>query len=113
FLQQARTELIGPWLNGWRRPLSESPGSLLVIRSADFPAFQRDAPDLTSFVGPRVYDASTMLSLFTPRTAQHLETIMPRELVDILKHLPGKTPSRNELRQWLKAHDPRLMGSQS
>ena len=48
FIQQASSNAVGPWLNGWRRPLSDPPGSMLVIRHADFVAFQRDAPDIGS-----------------------------------------------------------------
>jgi len=51
FLQQAVGKEVSLRLNGWRRPLSEPKGTLLVVRTADFDEFQRDAPDLASFIG--------------------------------------------------------------
>lgn len=74
FLAQASSTIVGPWLNGWRRPISEPPGSILVIRRADFDSFQRNAPDIASFVGARIFDASTMLSVFS-RTTHDLSLI--------------------------------------
>lgn len=106
FLPQAGSADLGPWLNGWRRALSEPPGTVLVVRAADFDAFQRSAPDLSSFVGPRVYDTSHMLSLFSPETARRLERRVPAELVSVLKQLPGAPPTGEELNQWLVAHQP-------
>ena len=41
FLHQAASEAAGPQLNGWRRPLSEPRGTLLIVRNADFRDFQR------------------------------------------------------------------------
>ena len=31
FIQQASASVVGPWLNGWRRPLSDARGTLLLI----------------------------------------------------------------------------------
>lgn len=106
FLPQAASVVLGPWLNGWRRPLSEPPGTVLIIRSADFDSFQRHAPDLTSFVGPRVYDTSMMLSIFSPQIAQRLEQYVPRDLEKVLKQLPGKPPTKEEIELWLAAQHP-------
>lgn len=107
FLPQAGSVALGPCLNGWRRPLSEPPGTVLVVRAADFDAFQRHAPDLTSFIGPRVHDTSTMLSVFSPQTAERLERTVPPVLEAVLKRLPGVPPTGDELTEWLTAHDPR------
>ncbi len=103
FLPQASSQQAGPWLNGWRRPLSEPPGTLLVVRHADFDAFQRSAPDLASFVGPRVYDASTMLSIISGDTARRLQARVPPDLERCLKQLPGKPPTREQIEHWLAA----------
>jgi hypothetical protein len=103
FLQQASSRLVGPWLNGWRRPMSEPPGTLLVVRHADFEAFQRNAPDLASYAGPRIYDASTMLSMVTAEICTRLDTSLPPEIERILSQLPGTPPTRREIAKWIKA----------
>lgn len=106
FLQQASSNAVGPWLNGWRRPLSDPPGSMLVIRHADFVAFQRDAPDIASFVGPRIYDASTMLSVFSKTTYERLEARLPNEIEAVLSRLPGTLPTERDIADWIKANAP-------
>lgn len=102
FLQQASAKNIGPWLNGWRRPLSEPPGTLLIVRAADALAFLRAAPDLASFIGPRVHDAETMLSIVTSELAGSMTTRLPGELTAILTKLPGVSPTSEELELWVK-----------
>ena len=104
FLPQAASKEAGPWLNGWRRSLAKAPGTLLVIRHADFMPFQRSAPDLASFVGPRISDASTMLSIFSPETAARLATTLPPEWERIVAQLPGSPPDREEIAHWLAAY---------
>jgi hypothetical protein len=106
FLQQASANSAGPWLNGWRRPISEPPGSMLVIRHADFDSFQRSAPDIASFIGARVYDASTMLSVFSKPTYDGLKDHLPGEIEVILNRLPGAAPSKRDLAEWIKANAP-------
>ena len=106
FLQQASSNAVGPWLNGWRRPLSEPPGSMLVIRHADFAAFQRDAPDIASFVGPRIYDASTMLSVFSKTTHEGLKAHLPDKIEAVLSRLPGTLPAERDIADWIKANAP-------
>ena len=103
FLQQASSRLVGPWLNGWRRPMSEPPGTLLVVRHADFEAFQRNAPDLASYAGPRIYDASTMLSIVAAETRKHLESSLSPEIERILSQLPGTPPARRDIAKWINA----------
>ena len=106
FLQQASTAAVGPWLNGWRRPISDPPGTMLVIRHADFDPFQRNAPDIASFVGPRIYDASTMLSVFSKETHERLDSRLPIEIERILKRLPGTPPSERDIANWIRATAP-------
>lgn len=103
FLQQASSKIAGPWLNGWRRPLSEPPGTLLVIRHADFESFQRNAPDLASYAGPRLHNASTMLSIVSKDSCAHLSANVPAKIEEILRGLPGTLPSRKEIAQWIEA----------
>ena len=103
YLQQALSELVGPWLNGWRSPLRQRPGAILVIRHADFEPFQRSAPDLASFVGPRIHNASTMLSTASAATLGRLGARLAGPDADILRELPGNMPHENELRQWIAA----------
>ncbi|NQT40726.1 MAG: hypothetical protein HQ581_24745 [Planctomycetes bacterium] len=106
FLQQASSHAVGPWLNGWRRPLSEPPGALLVVRHADFDSFQRNAPDIASFVGVRIYDASTMISVFSKATHACLTTDLPQQISIALDKLPGKLPSQQELAFWIRENAP-------
>jgi hypothetical protein len=106
YLQQASSATVGPWLNGWRGPLRQSPGAILVIRHADFEPFQRSAPDLASFVGPRIYNASTMLSVVSKPTFDRLDPSLPKADLDILSKLPGTAPEANELRRWIAACSP-------
>jgi len=103
FVQQASSRIAGPWLNGWRRPLSEPPGTLLVIRHADFESFQRNAPDLASFAGPRLHNASTMLSLVSKDSCARLSASLPPQIEEVLRELPGTLPSRKEIAQWIEA----------
>jgi len=105
-LQQASSIAVGPWLNGWRRPISDPPGAMLVIRRADFGSFQRNAPDIASFIGPRIYDASTMLSVFSKTTHELLRTRLPDEIEAVLRRLPGTSPSEADVADWIKASAP-------
>ncbi len=104
FLQQASSTIVGPWLNGWRRPISEPPGSMLVIRHADYDSFQRSAPDIASFVGPRIFGASTMLSEFSKTTYDRLRARLPEDLEQLLGRLPGTAPSEEHLMEWIQAN---------
>jgi hypothetical protein len=106
FLQQASTNTVGPWLNGWRRPISDPPGAMLVIRHADFDSFQRNAPDIASFVGTRIHDASTMLSVFSKVTHEGLKTRLPGEIQTVVSKLPGTSPSEQDIANWVKANAP-------
>jgi len=106
FLQQATSRSIGPWLNGWRSALADKPGTLLIIRRADFPSLQRHAPDLSSFFGPKVYDSSSTLSIWSRETAKRIKHSLPRDVMEILKELPGQAPPRKEIEEWVKQHPP-------
>jgi hypothetical protein len=104
FIPQASSKQTGSWLNGWRSPLSEPLGTVLFVRHADFDAFQRAAPDLSSLVGPRIHDASTMLSIISDETAAKFSTTLPDEWSRILAQLPGTRPTEAEIESWLDAH---------
>jgi len=106
FVQQASSSAVGPWLNGWRRPISDPPGAMLVIRHADFDSFQRNAPDIASFIGPRIYDAAAMLSVFSKTTYEGLKTRLPDEIQTAVNGLPGRSPSEQEIADWIKASAP-------
>jgi hypothetical protein len=106
FLDQAAGSSIGPLLNGWRSALAEPPGTLLIIRSADFTDFQRKAPDLASFIGPRICDTSTMLSIWSTRIAEKIRPQIPAEIKMILQRLPGEDSSEAEIVDWIKSHPP-------
>ena len=104
FLQQAVTQRMGPWLNGWRDPLARAPGTLLVVRHADFDAFQRSAPDLASFIGPKIYNASTMLSIWSSTVSNEIRPDLPSDQESILDQLPGPPPLRDDLVKWIAAN---------
>lgn len=106
FVQQASSKTIGPWLNGWRHPLSTSPGSLLVVRRPDFLEFQNYAPDLVSYAGARIHDASTMLSSISAAHVKKLRTSLPDEVWETLDQLPGRRPPTEELQQWIDSLAP-------
>jgi hypothetical protein len=106
FLPQACSFTVGPWLNGWRRPLSAPPGTMLVIRHADFDPFQRNAPDLASFVGSRIFDSSTMLSVFSKATHQRLKPRLPEDVQAVLTRLPGALPDERAIADWIAASGP-------
>lgn len=106
FLQQATSRTIGPWLNGWRSDLADSPGTLLIVRHADFPDFQRSAPDLASYFLSKISDSSSMLPIWDSQTAKKIKNRLPREIRDILKELPGERPSNKEIEIWKKQHPP-------
>ena len=103
FLQQASAKTIGPWLNGWRRPLSEPPGTLLIVRSADQLEFQKTAPDLASYVGPRIHDADAMLSMVSQELVSKMGAKLSPQLAAILAKLPGTPPTQEEIEQWVQS----------
>lgn len=104
FLQQASSQVVGPWLNGWRRPLSDMPGSLLVVRHADWLPLQRSAPDLASFVGPRVHDASNMISMPPEKGSKQIQALLPTPFMEVLRQLPGRLPQLAEITNWIEGH---------
>jgi hypothetical protein len=101
FLQQAASKQVGPRLNGWRRPLSDPRGTLLVVRNADFIDFQRNAPVLASFIGPRIYDAARMLMLCSDEKLRTMKKTLPAPFDGILRHLPGTLPTAEKLAEWV------------
>jgi len=103
FLQQASYEAVGPLLNGWRSSLRQSYGTLLIIRHADFEPFQRWAPDLASFIGPRIFNASNLLSHFSNNTRKKLKAKLPEDWTRILAELPGTIPTDESIREWITA----------
>ena len=75
-------------------------GTLLVIRNADFRDFQRAAPDLASFIGPRIYDASRLMMVCSRETLGKLRRVLPEPFETILRQLPGTVPPAEELADW-------------
>ena len=110
FLQQASYEAVGPLLNGWRSSLRQSHGTILIIRHADFEPFQHWAPDLASFIGPRIFNASNLLSLFSNNTRKKLKAKLPEEWIRILDELPGTMPPDETIRAWITASSPDANG---
>jgi hypothetical protein len=106
FVPQASATIVGPWLNGLRRPLSQQPGTLIVVRTADFAGLRTYAPDLTSFVGPRIFDASTMLSLVSVETYPRMHPELSGEITEILRALPGSHPIDGRIRDWYQQIKP-------
>ncbi len=108
FVQQASSNAVGPWLNGWRRSISAPPGALLLIRHADFGSFQRSAPDIASFIGARIYNASTMLSDFSPEVYGRLQSRLPDAIEAVLERLPGALPSEADIANWIRVAAPHV-----
>lgn len=100
-IPQASPPSIASWLNGWRSVLAAPPGTLLIVRCADFIELHRRAPDLMSFVESEVYDATDMLPLVTPETLRSLDAHLPTCWNDALAALPGEALSDNQTRAWL------------
>ena len=48
FIQHGTASQVGPWLNGYRKPLAQAGGAVLILREAEFMQFQRSAPDLAA-----------------------------------------------------------------
>jgi hypothetical protein len=71
-----------------------------VVRNADFMDFQRQAPDLASFIGPRIYDARQMLMICSDETLRRLKKSLPDPFEEIVKDLPGTRPTSQELAGW-------------
>jgi hypothetical protein len=101
FVQQASSQAVGPLLNGWRSSLRQAYGTIIIARHIDFERFQRAAPDLSSFIGPRIYNASNLLSLFSDDIKKHLSLTLPTEWVKILVELPGAMPPDDTIREWI------------
>jgi hypothetical protein len=101
FLQQASHQVVGPLLNGWRSSLRQPYGAVIIARHLDFERFQRAAPDLASFIGPRIHNASNFLSVFSDETRKHLKPTLPAEWIKILLELPGAMPSDEAVREWI------------
>lgn len=106
FIQQATSKSIGPWLNGWRSRLAASPGTILVVRHDDFIDFQRNAPDLSSFIGSKIFNASSMLSIWNQKTGEKMKANLPHSLIEILRDLPGQIPTKKEIAEWIEYHSP-------
>lgn len=101
FLQQAASSTVGPILNGWRSALSSVPGSILFVRTPDVMSLQRSAPDLSSFIGPKIADATTFLSIWSQETQMKLNDKIPENILQILEKLPGVLPQNGELESWI------------
>ena len=106
YLQQASSTTIGPILNGWRSSIASSPGAILVVRSADLLSLERNAPDMASFVGPRISETTSFLSIWSKPTGQKLNNRLPKSTWHILGKLPGKLPQQEEINAWIAQHPP-------
>ena len=100
---QASTEVIGAWLNGWRRRLADPPGTLIVIRHSDLMAFYRRAPDLMFFAQSEIHQSSGLLPLVTKDTFERMCNALPAVWQEAVSSLPGTMPSDVELTDWLEA----------
>jgi hypothetical protein len=99
---QASVEVIGAWLNGWRRRLADPPGTLIVIRHSDLMPLYRRAPDLMSFAQSEVYEATGLLPLVTRQLCDRVRAQVPEGWKQPLDSLPGAMPSETELSNWLE-----------
>jgi hypothetical protein len=101
-IPQASTEATGAWLNGWRRRLSDPPGTLIVIRHTDLMALYRRAPDLMSFAQSEIHEASSLLPLVTRETLDRMREVFPDGWNEPLNSLPGSMPPKADILKWMK-----------
>ncbi|HVA49461.1 MAG TPA: hypothetical protein VNH11_24050 [Pirellulales bacterium] len=104
---QASAESVGAWLNGWRQRLAASPGTVVVIRRADYAALCRRAPDLMSFAHSDVHDATGLLPLLDCNAVGRLPDRLPSAWNEELHALPGEIPAPEDIADWneqLKRH---------
>ena len=106
FVQHGTAPEVGAWLNGYRIPLTRGGGTLLVVREAELLRLERGAPDLASFVGPRIYSASSMLFSVGPRLHSQLSPTLPDEILRVLQELPGPMPDPASLKEWVGSISP-------
>ena len=100
-IPQASTESLGSWLNGWRQRLSDSPGTIIVIRRADYAALCRKAPDLMSFAHSDVHEATGLLPLIARDTfTTEVSKKLPDKWYEQLDTLPGEMPDHEEIANW-------------
>jgi hypothetical protein len=59
---------------------------------------------LASFIGPRIYNASNLLSLFSDETKKQLNPTLPTEWTKILVELPGEMPPEESIREWISGN---------
>ena len=100
-IPQGNTTVAGEWLNGWRRQLAQSPGTLIVIRRIDFNTLCRAAPDLMSFAQSDVHEVTELLPLVEKATLDHLTFRLSDLWYEALEALPGAMPSDEEIADWL------------
>jgi hypothetical protein len=101
-IPQGSTGTIGTWLNGWRRRLADPPGTILVVRRAEFVALYQRAPDLMSFAQSEVHDATGLLPLVEPGTLARISGRLPDGWYGPLDALPGGTPSSDAIGGWVQ-----------
>jgi hypothetical protein len=100
-IPQASTEVVGAWLNGWRRRLAEAPGTLIVIRRADFTSLCLRAPDLMSFAQSDVHEATGLLPLIESEILENIPNQIPDDWKTALNALPGEIPSDDDIVRWI------------
>lgn len=101
-IPQGSSEIIGSWMNGWRSQLAEPPGTVLIIRHADFVSLLRRSPDLMSFAQSETHDATNLLPLVSAAILEKITLRLSSKWVECLGTLPGVMPSEKELTIWLQ-----------
>jgi hypothetical protein len=99
---QASTGTVGSWLNGWRRQLANPPGTLFVIRRADFLALYRRAPDLMSFAQSEIHETTDMMPLIDQDILIRISGKLPDAWNEPLNALPGVMPSEQAILNWVE-----------
>jgi len=108
FLDHTAGRVAGPALNGWRRGLARTPGSLIVLKHNEAGEFCRGAPDLCSFMITHRACADSLLASWDEDARDVLReawlgTGRPR-IPEALSILPGESLDETEFRNWLRYH---------
>lgn len=101
FIQQGASAVAGPALNSMRAPLSEPPGSLIVVRHADHPGLLASAPDMYSLVGVNHASCEIFLSLWR-LDSDAIPRSLDEETARATARLPGSSPGADEIDHWIR-----------
>src|SRR5262249_32591060 len=99
---QASTNAVSSWMNGWRRQLAVPPGTLIVIRRADYHLLFRRAPDLMSFAQSEVHEATELMPMLQNDVVSRVSANLTSAWIKALGELPGEMPKSGAIEAWIE-----------